>query len=351
MGRIVHSLSVGLGLLLSGRKAMKGIANDPRPESNRTRDDVAPARQQKSPARPSGAGGYFKAAFKGFNDDDCMTQGAAIAYYTVFSLPSLLLIIVAVVGLFLGREAVQGQLQQQIQGLIGQGAGSQVQAMVSHANQHHGGGIVSTVIGIIALLFGASGAFIALQQALNRAWQVKPDPNRSTVKDFLSKRLLSIAMILGIGFLLLVSLALSAAVSALGAWAGAILPKALTGPLLRVLTAAVSFVVTFVLFGAIFKVLPDVQIRWKDVWVGAVITAALFTVGKEAIGYYVGKSGTASAYGAAGSLMVIVLWIYYASLIVLFGAEFTQVWAEAHGHALQPDKGAMRVVQEERPAA
>ena len=169
---------------------------------------------------------------------------------------------------------------------------------MQHANQHHGGGIIGAVVGILALLFGATGTFAALQQALNRTWQVKSDPSAGGIRYFTGKRLLSVGMILGIGFLLLVSLALSTAITAFGGWAAEFLPAFLSGPLLHILGSTASFIIITPLFAAMFKVPPDASIEWRQMWIGAAITAALFTVGKEGIGYYLGKNGTASAYGA-----------------------------------------------------
>jgi membrane protein len=277
-----------------------------------------------------------------------MTLGAALAYYTVFSLAPLLLTVISIAGLALGRESVQHSIQAQIAGLIGSEAASEIQTMLGHAAGNRSGGVIGTVIGILILLAGASGTFVSLQDALNKVWHVKPDPAAGGIKAFLGKRLLSFGMVLGVAFLLLASLVLSAALAALGDWAGGILPSALSGGFLRVLNFVVSFGVITVLFGAIFKILPDANVRWRDVWVGAAVTSLLFTIGKTAIGLYLGKMAVASAYGAAGSFVVIVLWLNYASLILLLGAEFTKVWTgEEHGRSAEPDPGAVRVVREE----
>ncbi len=307
-----------------------------------------PQRQQTEarPAAPNGVIEYLKRIFSRFNDDDCTTMAAALAYYTTFSLPPLLLIIISVVGLAFGREAVQGQIQQQIQSLIGGGAGTQVATMVRSAGQHSSSGIFGIVIGIVVLLSGAMGVFMQLQQALNRIWHVKPDPQVGGIKNFVTKRILSLGMIAGVAFLLLVSLAVSAALSAAGGFMSSFLPSGFSATVVHTIEFAISLAIIAALFAAIFKVLPDVRLDWQQVWAGAIATAVLFTIGKFLIGFYLGKSGAASAYGAAGSLVIIVLWIYYASIIFLLGAEFTSIWAQAHGY-VKPEPGAIRVVEKE----
>jgi membrane protein len=311
------------------------------------RDSAAPAPATPAPVN-AGPVELVKHTVKSFMDDDCMTLGAALAYYTVFSLAPLLLTVISIAGLALGRESVQHDIQVQIGSLIGSDAAKQVQTMLSHGTQNRSGGIIGTVIGLIVLLAGATGTFGSLQDALNKVWHVKPDPKAGGIKAFLGKRLLSFGMILGVAFLLLVSLVLSAALGAFGTWAGGFLPAALSGGFLRVLNFAVSFAVITALFAAIFKILPDAKIRWHDVWLGAAVTSLLFTIGKTVIGLYLAKSATASAYGAAGSFVLIVLWLNYASLILLFGAEFTKLWTSAQGERAEPESGAVHVVKEER---
>jgi membrane protein len=283
-----------------------------------------------------------------FLDDDCTTQAAAIAYYTTFSIAPLLLIVIAIVGLAFGRDVVQRQIQEQIQGLIGSGPASQVGAMVQNAGEHRSGGIVSAVLGILALIFGATGAFSQLQSSLNGIWHVRPDPRAGGVKNFIGQRILSLGMILAIAFLLLVSLVVSAALSAFGGMASRFLPSGFSGPLLHGIEFAVSLAIVAALFAAMFKVLPDARIAWRDVWIGALLTAILFTVGKFLIGLYLGHSGAASTYGTAGSFVLIVLWIYYSSIIFLFGAEFTAAWSEAHSGSITPKPGAVKVQTQEK---
>ena len=289
-----------------------------------------------------------KNTWTAFMDDDCMTLGAAMAYYTVFSLAPLLLTIISIAGLVFGREAVQNQIAGQISGLIGSGAAEQVQSMLAQQAQNKAGGIMGTVIGILTLLFGATGAFAALQDALNKTWHVQPDPTKGGLITFITKRVLSFGMVLGVVFLLIASLAVSAALAAMNSWMGGYLPQGLSGLVAQGLSFIVSLAVITALFAVILKVLPDGRIEWRDAWVGGAVTSILFTIGKTALGFYLGKAAPGSAYGAAGSLVVIVLWLYYASLIVLFGAEFTKVWAAAHRREIQPEKGAVRVITETR---
>ena len=289
----------------------------------------------------------IKQTFKEFSEDDCPQMAGALAYYTVFSLPPLLVIVIVIAGIAFGRQAVEGHVEQEIAGLIGADAAQQVQTMISNASERleSGGGLITTVLGVAALIFGATGAFAQLQKALNRAWEVKPDPQRAGIINFLIKRLLSFGMILGTGFLLLVSLLLSAAVSAFGNEVQQYLP-AMPVDFPTFLDFVLSITVITVLFAAIFKILPDARITWSDVWMGAGVTAALFVIGKVVIGLYIGRSNPGSMFGAAGSLVLVLLWIYYSSIMLLLGAEFTQVWARRYGKQIEPSKGAARVVRE-----
>jgi membrane protein len=213
--------------------------------------------------------------------------------------------------------------------------------MVTEAERRVSGTGLRLAMSVGGLLFGATGAFVSLQSALNRAWEVEPDPARGGVKNFLMKRLLSIGMMLVVAFLLLVSLALTAALSA----AGGVIFGALPTVVSQVLNFLLSFAVITLLFAAMFKVLPDAEVAWRDVWVGAVFTAALFTIGKFAIGFYIGTSNPGNAFGAAGALAVLFVWIYYAAIIVMLGAEFTQARVKQRGGRIEPEKGAVRVVE------
>ncbi|HEX6042134.1 YihY/virulence factor BrkB family protein, partial [Longimicrobium sp.] len=239
---------------------------------------------------------------------------------------------------------VQEAIQTQMGSLMGSSGAQEIGTILNQAERPGGRGI-KAVLGVGALILGATGAFLQLQGALNRAWEVEPDPNAGGIKNFVFKRLLSLGMILGVAFLLLVSLALSAMVSAMGGFAGRLIPG-LSEPILFLFDTLITFVVITGLFGAIFKVLPDARIAWKDVWVGAVATAVLFTIGKFGLGFYLGRSNPGEAFGAAGSLALVLVWIYYSSMIVLFGAEFTQQWAVNRGSGIEPEEGARLMADE-----
>lgn len=286
--------------------------------------------------------GLLKQSVRDFINDDCAAMAAALSYYTIFSLPPLLVLILLLVGALLDPQDVQGGIEDQIRNLMGPAGGAQVRTMIEVADRPHGG-VLPTILGIAALLLGASGAFGQLQAALNRSWQVAPDPRQGGIKSFLIKRVFSFGIILALAFMLLVSLILSAALSAFGTTLGRMLPGELSEPVLQGINFVLSFGVIALLFAAIFKVLPDARIAWRDVWVGAIVTALLFTVGKFLIGFYLGRSNPGEAFGAAGSLALMLVWIYYSSMILLFGAEFTQTWAESRGGGIVPERGAMRV--------
>lgn len=296
-----------------------------------------------------GAVGFLKEVASEVSKDDCTSMSAAIAYYTLFSLPPLLVTIIAVVGVWLGDDIVQEALTGQVRDLVGADGAQQIQTMIQSAQDFGEGSLTGKIVGLVALLLGATGAFAQLQSSLNRAWDVAPAPGRSAVLAFLMKRVLSFGMVLTIGFLLLVSLALSAVISGLGEQISALLGGDIGSFLLQTINFGVSLMVFTLLFAAIFAILPDAKVAWRDVWVGAGVTALLFSLGKTAIGLYLGNSDVGSAFGAAGSLVVILVWIYYTALILLVGAEFTQVWARHRGAQIQPDDHAVRVVREERP--
>lgn len=281
----------------------------------------------------------LKETFQEWKDDDALDLGAALSYYTIFSLAPLLLAVISIAGLVFGREAVQGQLVGQIQGLVGQQGAEAIQTMIANAGRH-GSGVLATVIAVVTILFGATGVFGQLQKTLNKIWDVEPKPGAG-VKGLLKARALAFGMIIGIGFLLLVSLAVSALLSGLDSYLAGLFPGAAI--VLRILSFVLSFAVVTLLFAMIYRVLPDVEISWKDVWVGAAVTALLFTIGKYLIGLYLGHSSVASVYGAAGSLVVVLLWVYYSSQILFFGAEFTQVYARAYGSRIVPSKHAVAV--------
>jgi membrane protein len=252
---------------------------------------------------------------------------AALAYYTLFSLAPLLVVALGIAGLAFGEEAARGQIFGPLQSLLGPKSADAVQNAVAAASIKSSG-VFATITGLGTLLLGASAVFGELQDALNTIWDAKPPPNAG-IWDVAKKRLISMSMVLVIGFLLLVSLALSAMLNAVGAYMSGILP--VSAFVLEAVNFVVSFGVITILFAAIYKVLPDIDNSWSDVWIGAAATAALFTIGKSVIGLYIGQAALDSTYGAAASLVVVLVWIYYSSLILFFGAEFTHVYARSRG--------------------
>ena len=286
---------------------------------------------------PAGIFGILRKTVRDFGADDCMSSAAALSYYTVFSLPALLVLILMIVGSVMDPADVRGGLARQIEALMGAGAATEVRSLLEQA-ERPGGGLLPTLLGILAVLFGATGAVIQLQATLDRVWGVQVE--RGGIRGFLLKRVFSLAMILALAFFLLVSLLVSAALSAFGS---RLEQFGIPAALLLALNFVVSFAVVTLIFAAMFKVLPDARTAWRDVWIGAGFTAALFMAGKFLIGFYLGKSNPGEAYGAAGSLALLLVWIYYSSIIVLFGAEFTETWAERRGEGVEPEAGAVRV--------
>jgi membrane protein len=282
----------------------------------------------------------LKQTFWEWLEDQAPTLGAALAYYTVFSLAPLLIIAISIAGLVLGKEAAQGQIFQELRGLLGTESGKAVQDIVQSTSADPSTSLLASVVGFVTLLFGASGVFGQLQTSLNAIWGVQPKPGRGLF-GIVRDRFLSFGFILAIGFLLLVSLVLTAAIAFFGQQFGSMIPG--MEALVQSLNSILSVAVITLLFAMLFKFLPDARIAWHDVWIGAFITAALFTVGKFALGFYLGKSGVASSYGAAGSLIVLLLWVYYSSQIVFFGAELTQVYANRFGSHVAPSSNAVAV--------
>jgi membrane protein len=265
-------------------------------------------------------------------EDNALRLSAALAYYSVFSIAPLLVICVGLAGWFFGADAVRGQLDNQLRGLVGGQAAQAIQSMVQSTSQPSKS-LLATVIGVVTLLIGASGVFGQLKDALNTIWGVKAKPGVGW-RRFVRERLLSFSMVLVIGFLLLVSFLLTALLSAFNEWIAALV--SLPGWMLAGAAMLVSFAIITLLFASIFKVLPDVQIDWRHVWVGAAATAFLFELGKFGLAFYLGRESTASSFGAAGSVVLLLLWVYYASCLLLFGAEFTKVYAATNGAKLQP---------------
>jgi membrane protein len=256
---------------------------------------------------------------------------ASLAYFAVFAMPGLLAMVIAAAGAVWGFEAVQRRVLHEMRGLVGEEGGRAVQAMVATAMQPKGSSFATQAVAIGGLVFGASGFFLQLQDALNTMWGAKGNEKRKGVLHLVLKRLLSLGMVLSLAVLLLVSLALSAMLSAFGDAVGGWIGADVTSGFLAVVQFAISFAMVTLLFAALYKAMPDLKIEWREVWVGAAATSLLFVAGKLAIGFYLGKSDPGSAYGAAGPLVVILLWVYYTSLVVLVGAEFTQVYARLHG--------------------
>jgi membrane protein len=290
----------------------------------------------------------LKDTFREWREDGANRLAAALAYYTTFSLAPLLVLIIAIAGLVGGQEAAQTQTMAQVEDLLGAEGRNFVQGMIESASRP-ATGLTATVIGAVTLLFGALGVFGELQNSLNTIWEVKPKPATNFldgVKRFIVKRLMSFTMVLGIGFLLLASLVISAAISAFAEYIGARWP--LADFWLELINFLISFIVITLLFAMIFKFLPEIQIAWKDVWLGAAVTSILFSLGKLLIGLYLGRSEVGSTFGAAGSLAILLIWIYYSAQILFFGAEFTQVYANRYGSKIVPDPGMVKITERER---
>jgi membrane protein len=270
----------------------------------------------------------LKQAFAGWWNDNVPRMGAALAYYTLFSLAPVLIVAIAVAGLLFGAEAVRGEVVAQIEGLVGLEGAKAVQAMLEGAAKSSSS-IPATIIGVITFFLGATGAFLELQGDLDAIWRVKPKSRGSVLRDLLVQRLISFGLVLGFAFLLLTSLVVSTALAALHTYVGNAFPGMTV--LWEALNVIVSLIVITLLFAMIYKVLPDVKLGWSDVWVGGLVTAGLFTIGKFLIGLYIATSTFASTYGAAGSVIVILVWVYYSSQIILLGAEFTRAYVHQFG--------------------
>lgn len=286
--------------------------------------------------------GLIQSTIKEWNQDKVPLYAAAIAYYTIFSLAPLLLIAISIAGVFFGEEAARGELVSQIQGLVGREGAEAIQTMIENVNRPGSGGSIASIIGVVTLLLGASAVFGQLQEALNIIWEVQPRPGQG-IMSFLKTRFLSFAMVVVIGFLLLVSLVLSAVLAGINAFFSDLLPG--FGALWQVVNFLISFGVITVLFASIYKFLPDVKVPWSNLWVGSAVTAFLFTIGKLLIGLYLGNSSVGSTYGAAGSLVVLLVWVFYSAQILLIGAEFTQVYSKYRGTPIRPSKHAVRMRQ------
>jgi membrane protein len=284
-----------------------------------------------------GLGTIFKRTFRGWNADDPFRQSAAIAYYAIFSLPALLVLIINVAGFFFGKDEIAGELSRQIEGAMGKETAEQVGEIVEKAGDTKTG-VVAGIIAVFTIIFGATGVFVQLQKNLNNIWDVKQKPNKGIVNTIKS-RLFSFGLILSIGFLLLMSLVISTALAAFSHWLEAAFSEAVAY-VFYVVDFLVSLTVISTLFALMFKVLPDVKMRWKEAFIGGVVTGTLFILGKYGLSLYFGKAEPASVYGAAGSVVLILLWTSYSSMIVFFGAEFTKQFMVYHDIEIIPASNA-----------
>ena len=286
----------------------------------------------------------LKESFTGFGQDNVTKLSGSLAYYTVFSLGPLLVVIISLCGIFLGREAVEGKIFSQLDDFVGHDTALQLQEIIKNAFVG-GKGKIAAVVGIITLLIGATTVFGDIQDSINRIWGLKPKPKRGWLK-MLQNRFLSFSIIISLGFLLLVSLGVSAIIEALSSRLKAAYPDVAV-IVLYIVDLLLTLIITSLIFGVIFKVLPDAKIKWKDVMAGAFTTALLFMLGKFAISFYIGKSDVGSTYGAAGSLVILLLWVYYSAIILYFGAEFTKAYAMKYGSEIHPNDYAVTMKQVE----
>ncbi|CAN5249026.1 N/A [soil metagenome] len=286
----------------------------------------------------------LKMAVGEFFADDALKLSASLSYYTIFSIAPLIIVIISLAGIFYGVEAVQGRIYGQINGLVGNGAASQIQEIIKNIQKTHNTK-AGAIIGFIILMIGASGVFTEIQDSINYIWSVKAKPKKGWLK-FLINRLLSFSLIATFGFLLLVSLIVNAVMDLLSDHLIAKFPNA-TVYLFYALNIGLIFIIISCLFAIVFKVLPDAKIKWKDAFVGAFFTALLFILGKYLIGLYLGKSSISETYGAAASIILVLLWVYYSSIILYFGAEFTKMYALHHGGKIIPNDTAVFIVKQE----
>ena len=286
--------------------------------------------------------GLLKKAIVSFVSEGRFQMSAALAYYTVFALPGLLIVGISVAGIVFDAQEVVDEVLDQTVRLLGGETSRAIGIVIDHVQNQTTNVSLTALIGIGTLLFGATGAFAEMQGSLNKIWGVQPDPAKSDLHLFFKRRVLSFGMVLSVGFILLVSLLLSALLSILGKSLDAWLPGMLSATILQIFQSVFFFVLISILFAAIFKVLPDADVAWKDVLVGAVVTALTFVVGKELIGLYLGNSNVGSAYGAASSLVVLLVWVFFSSFAIFWGAEFTREWIQYTGRQIQPRKGAVK---------
>lgn len=280
----------------------------------------------------------LKNSFSGFIDDKVTKLSGALAYYTVFSMAPLLLVIISLCGIFLGREAVEGEIYNTLSDFMGNDTAAQLQQIIKNASLT-GKGTLAAIIGIATLLVGATTVFAEIQDSINYIWRIKPKPKKGWLK-MLKNRFLSFSVIISLGFILLVSLALSSFVDAFFKQLETSFPDVAV-VVFYIFNQVVMLVVTTLIFGVVFKVLPDAKIRWKDVLAGSLVTTVLFMIGKFAISFYISKTQVGSTYGTAGSMVILLLWTYYSSIILYFGAEFTKSYAMIYGEEIHPNDYAV----------
>jgi len=280
----------------------------------------------------------LKKSFKGFSDDKVTRLSSSLAYYTVFSMAPLLIIIISLSGLFLGRDAAQGKVYTQLAKFVGSDTASQLQEMIKNASLT-GKSEMAAIIGIVTLLIGATTVFAQIQESINSIWGLKPKPKKGWLK-LLKNRFLSFSVIIGLGFLLLVSLSISALIDGFSSSLKAHFPE-IAVVIFYIINLIITLIITSLIFAAIFKVLPDAKIKWKDVIAGAITTAVFFMLAKFGISFYISKSNVGSTYGAAGSLVILLLWVYFSAMILYFGAEFTKAYAVEFGSDIYPDNYAV----------
>lgn len=285
----------------------------------------------------------LKTTFLEFNDDNAIKLSAALSYYTIFALPPLLIIIITICGFFFGEEAVTGELYGQINRLVGNEAAIQIQDAIKNV-QLSDSNVFVTIFGVVMLLIGASGVFAEIQSSINFIWGLRAKPNKG-LKKFIQNRIMSFSMIVSVGFLMLVSLMVNATLDLLNSRLKIYLEDS-TVYLFYVLNLIIVLASITLLFAIIFRTLPDGIIKWKDAFIGAGCTAVLFMIGKFAIGFYLGNSTIASVYGAAGSIIIILVWVYYSAIILYFGAEFTKVYAKSFGGQIAPNEYSVEIKKE-----
>ena len=290
----------------------------------------------------------LKDAFAAFGETKCARLAAALSYYTIFSIAPILIVVISIAALFFNESTARANIVAQISNVVGSTGAEAIGEILTNANKGgKGGNIIATVVGFATILLGATGLFAALQDSLNTIWGVEPKPDNGIV-TMIHARLLSFVMVLGIGFLLIVSLVASVAVKSAADWLGGVMGGAEW--IAPVLNVVLFFLLLTLFFAMMFKILPDAQIQWRDVWVGGALTSILFSVGKSVLSWYLARPGTASAYGSAGALVVLLLWINYASQILFFGAEFTKVYANKFGSHIEPEEHAREILPAERAA-